>query len=475
MVGITSYGAYIPFYRLSRDEISRAWDTPTIGGEKAVAGYDEDSLTMAVAAGLDCINGFDPGSIGGLFLATTTSPYKEKQAAATVALALDLPREIRTADFTDSLRAGTIALGSAIDTIKSGAAKNILVTAADCRMGAPKGQYEQLFGDGAAAILVGDSGIIASVEGSYSISNEFLDVWREEKDTFVRWWEDRFILSVGYQSTVHEAVSGLMNKYSLTAKDFTKAILYAPNPRSHAALAKSLGFDIKTQLQAPMLTTVGNTGAASVLMMLVSALEEAKPGDKLLLAGYGDGCDVYVLQVTDEIRNVKDRRGIKQHLASKMMLEKYEQYQTLRQLIPVEHNPIIESALATAPAIWRERKKNIAFYGSKCKRCGTPQFPPQRICTFCQAKDEMEDYKFADKKGEIFSFTYQYAAPIPDLPLAYAIVDFEGGGRMLSELTDRDISQIKIGMPVEMTFRNMQIPGAFHNYYWKARPVRGEG
>ncbi len=475
MVGITSYGAYIPFYRLSRDEIGRAWDTPATGGEKAVANYDEDSLTMAVAAGLDCMTGLDLGSIGGLFLATTTSPYKEKQAAATAALAIDLPREIRTADFTDSLRAGTIALGSAIDTIKSGAARSILVTAADCRMGAPKGQYEQLFGDGAAAILMGDSGIIASVEGSYSISNELLDVWREEQDTFVRWWEDRFILSVGYESTVREAVSGLMRKYSLTAGDFTRAILYAPNLRSHTALARSLGFDPKTQVQDPMLTTVGNTGAASVLMMLVSALEEAQPGDTLLLASYGDGCDVYILKVTEEIRNLKDRRGIRRHLASKMVLEKYEQYQALRQLIPVEHNPIIEPVLASSPAMWRERKKNISFYGSRCKRCGTPQFPPQRICTFCQAKDEMEDYKFANKRGEVFSFTYQYAAPIPDLPLAYAIVDFEGGGRTLSEVTDRDISQLKIGMPVEMTFRNMRIPGAFHNYYWKARPLRGEG
>jgi hydroxymethylglutaryl-CoA synthase len=474
MIGIVSYGAYIPFYRLSRDEISRAWGISTIGGEKAVANYDEDSLTIAVAAGLDCIAGLDRSNIGGLFLATTTSPYKEKQVATTAALAIDLPREIRTADFTGSLRAGTTALGSAIDTVKSGAAKEVLVTAADCRLGAPKGQYEQLFGDGAAAILIGNSRVIASVEGSYSLSNEFMDAWREEQDTFVRWWEDRFILSTGYQATVREAVSGLLKKYGLTPKDFTKLILYAPNLRSHAALAKTLGFDPKTQVQDPLLTTIGNTGAASVLMMLVSALEEAKPGDKLLLVSYGDGCDVYILQVTDEIGNVRDRRGIKHHQASKMMLEKYERYLALRQLIPTEHDPIIEPVVATAPALWRERKRNIAFYGSRCKRCGTPQFPPQRICIFCQAKDEMEDYKFADKKGKIFSFTYQYAAPVPDPPLAYALVDFEGGGRIQSEVTDRDISKLAIDMPVEMTFRKMQIPGAFHDYYWKARPVRGE-
>ena len=157
MVLAVSYGAYIPFYRLSREEIGRAWDVCTIGGEKAVANYDEDSLTMAVAAGLDCIRGCDQSNIGGLYFATTTSPYKEKQVATTAALAIDLPKEIRTADFTDSLRAGTNAFGSAIDTIKGGTTNNTLVIAADCRLGAPKGQYEQLFGDGAAAILVGNS------------------------------------------------------------------------------------------------------------------------------------------------------------------------------------------------------------------------------------------------------------------------------------------------------------------------------
>ena len=83
MVGITSFEAYIPAYRLSLDEISRAWATKSIGGERAVAKHDEDSLTMAVASTLGCLKG-DGQQGDGLFYASTTSPYKEKQAAAII-------------------------------------------------------------------------------------------------------------------------------------------------------------------------------------------------------------------------------------------------------------------------------------------------------------------------------------------------------------------------------------------------------
>ena len=111
MAGIASYGAYIPLYRLDRAEITKAWGGQfPVPGEKAVASYDEDSITMAYAAAADCLTGIDRKKVGGLYFASTTSPYKEKQASTTIAGALALGTEIRTADFSGSLRAGTIAL-----------------------------------------------------------------------------------------------------------------------------------------------------------------------------------------------------------------------------------------------------------------------------------------------------------------------------------------------------------------------------
>ena len=113
MVGITSYGAYIPYYRLPRSVINKAWGRPGGRGEKAVANYDEDSISMSVAAGIDCLEGVDPKTVDALFMATTTAPYKERQNSTIVATALDLRREARNADFTNCLRAGTIAMLSA--------------------------------------------------------------------------------------------------------------------------------------------------------------------------------------------------------------------------------------------------------------------------------------------------------------------------------------------------------------------------
>ncbi len=120
MAGIVSYGAYIPWYRLGKE--TAGWNLPI---EKPVANFDEDSITMAVAASLDCVNGFDRDAIDALFWATTTSPYIEKQGATIAAAAVDLRRDILTSDITNSLRAGTTAMRSALDAIAAGTAKHL--------------------------------------------------------------------------------------------------------------------------------------------------------------------------------------------------------------------------------------------------------------------------------------------------------------------------------------------------------------
>ena len=137
MAGITACGAYIPIYRLSRDDIARVWGGGGGGGEKAVANFDEDSLTMGVEAAIDCLGSSDRSLIDGLYFASTTPPYREKQSASIIAAALDLRANIFTADFTDSLRAGTGAFRAALDAVNSGSARQVLVVVADCRLPAP--------------------------------------------------------------------------------------------------------------------------------------------------------------------------------------------------------------------------------------------------------------------------------------------------------------------------------------------------
>ena len=466
MVGITSYGAYVPLFRLNREALAKG-----AKGEKAICSFDEDSITMAVAAAKDCLNGVDRETVDGLYFATSTSPYREKSGATIVAMAADLRQDIFTADFANSLRAGTGAFKSAIDAVKAGSAKKMMVTAADCRLGTPGSAFEQNFGDGAGALLIGDADVAVTVEASYSVYNEILDVWRADGDTFVRSWEDRFALTHGYLETVGKAVSGLMQKYNLSPSDFAKIVLYSPDARRYAELVRKLGFDDKTQVQEPLFAVLGNTGAAFPLMLLIAALEEAKAGDCILLASYGNGSDAFVLRVTEQIGKIRNRQGMKGYLASKKVITDYKKYLIWRGMLPREEIPGPVRFLS-APAAWREGEASFRLHGVKCKVCGTIQFPPQRVCTHCHAKDQFEPYRLSDKKAKIFTFAMDYVTPAPEVPTVTTTIDFEGGGRMECYMTDREPEEVRCGLPVEMSFRRLLDKDGVRIYFWKSMPVR---
>ncbi len=473
MAGIISYGAYIPFYRLSRAEIASAWGMRAGTGERAVANYDEDSLTMAIAAARDCIKGIDTAKIDGLYFASTTAPYKEKQTAATIAAVLGLPQEAITIDFSGSLRCGSNALKTAMDAVDSGTRQSILVCAAENRLGYPNGPDEMTFGDGAAAVLVGGKEPIAVIDNYYTRYHEIQDVWRSDRDTFVRTAEDRFSMDMGYSKIMADCIGTFLNNTGLSNADFTKIAIYSPNQRQLRRLSQKLGFS-ENQVDDVLHSSVGNTGSAMCLMSLVAALEQADQGEKILLANYGNGCDVFTLTTTDSITSRKDRRGIQNYLVSKDMVTPYSKYLKWRELIQIQPaaRPPIEARQPSPVAQWREVPWELRLTGTKCRQCGTPQYPPQRVCLVCHTKDQFESYTFFDKPAKIFSFSHDYVVQSVDSPVTVAFVDFEGGGRLMCDMTDRDTSTVEVGMPVEMTFRRLYYVGGIYNYWWKCQPVR---
>ncbi len=472
MTGIIAIGSYIPKYRLNLDEVAKFWRTRGLGGEKAVAGYDEDCITMAVAASLDCLDHME-GDVDGLYFATTTNPYREKQGAALIASASDLKKETRTADFTNSLRSGSIAMRAAVDAVQSGSAKNLMVTLSDARLGAPQGKFEQLLGDGAAAVAIGGDHPVAEIEECYSVFNDFTDVWRTGKDDFPQSAEARFIDVVGYGPTMQDAVGGLMKKCGAAPRDFSRLVFYASGLREHAEMARKLGFE-KSQVQDPLFASIGNTGAAASVLMLAAALEEAMPGERILFASYGDGCDAFALRATAEIARARTSPTLKTRLAKKTLID-YGKYLNWRNLVPVEASSLPARSEPSLITRWRERKNVAALYGVRCRKCGTPQLHPIgqaiRICAVCQSKDDFEDYKFSDKKGKLFSYAIDQLQPTKNPPGVNGVVDFDGGGRLICELTDYELDKVSIGMPVEMTYRKMSQGQGIINYFWKAKPV----
>ena len=468
MVGICSYGAYVPKFRLGPD--TDGWPSSQ---ERAVANFDEDSVTMAVAAGMECLRGHDRQSVDGLIFASTTPPYAEKQCAAIVATALDLRQDIFSADVTDVLRAGTTALRMALDAVAAGSSQQVLVVAGDSRQGAPRSDAERSSGDGAVALLVGKESLAATFAGFHSVTENMLDNWRNPGDPFVRSWEDRFATEEGLERITAAAVGGFLDKHGMALSEVTKVALYAPDARRHTQLSRRLGLAAE-QVQDPLFGRLGNTGAAFSLMLLVNALEEAGPDQLLLALSYGDGSDVVAFRTSRGLPNQQPRAsGLKQYLESKRTIASYETYARWREVWTTEDAARRPSANPpSVAALWREADKNLRFYGARCNSCEYVQYPPQQVCVNCRTRGESSPIRLSDQPGTVFTYSMDYIAGTVDTPLVVAVVDFACGGRLLCMITDRELEEVGIGMPVEMSFRKLRVVGGIHNYYWKAVPKR---
>ena len=150
----------------------------------------------------------------------------------------------------------------------------------------------------------------------------------------------------------------------------------------------------------------------------------------------------------------------------------YYKYSIWRGLVKIQPMPRPEPISPSAVALWRDNKGGLILSGSKCKNCGTIQYPRQRVCINCRAKDNYEPYRFADKTGVLFTFSHDNLALSVDPPSTICTVDFPEGGRIMCDMTDRVVEDVKVGMPVEMTFRKIGDVGGIHNYWWKCRPIR---
>src|SRR5262249_2903012 len=280
----------------------------------------------------------------------------------------------------------------------------------------------------------------------------------------------RFFVDHGYRANVKEVVSGLLAKTGLKTADFARLVLYGPDARSHGALARELRFDPGKQVQDSLFGKVGNSGAAFAPLLLAAALEGARSGDRLLLVSYGDGAEAFVVEVGPGIEKLRDRRGVRWHLARRGEIPSYDLYLRFRQLLASEHDRRAGAGLS-ATKHFRDRDTDVSLIAQRCRRCGQAQFPHQRVCFTCHAKDEFDPVRLSDRIGTVKSFTFDNFAGSPNPPLVAGIVDVDGA-RPYLQMTDVDPKEVKLGMPVELTFRKIHEAGGTPNYFWKSTPVR---
>ncbi len=315
MIGITSFGAYIPRLRLDRMAIFRnmGWFAPAVvmvaQGERAMCNWDEDAVTMAVAAARDCLTGRDKLALDGLYLGSTTLPFADRQNAGIVATALNLRADILTLDVTGSQRAGTAALLAGLEAVMSGERREILVAAADRRETRTGYFYEMWFGDGAAALSIGAENVVAAFKGSHSVSYDFVDHYRAAGRRFDYVWEERWARDEGYARIIPEAVNGLLAKLGLSIGQIDRLVYPCIFKAEHRNIARGLGA-AEDRVAHNLHEECGETGTAHPLLMLVAALEKARAGDRILVAGFWQGCSALLFEVTEQIEGLVPRNGV---------------------------------------------------------------------------------------------------------------------------------------------------------------------
>ncbi|HVU60040.1 MAG TPA: OB-fold domain-containing protein [Mycobacteriales bacterium] len=442
MRGVLGWGVHVPHRRLDRTQIAAVAGTGGGKGTRAVASYDEDSTTMAVEAGRACLASVDV-SPQSLWFATTSPTYLDKTNATAIHAALRLDRAAAAYDSIGSVRSAVAALRGCFE-----AGKAALAVAGDVRIGRPGSADEAAGGDAAAALLVGDEAdgpLLAELRGYACVTEEFIDRWRVPGDAGSKVWEERFG-ETKYAPLAAEALKTALGYAGIGPEDVDALVVAGLHERACAAAAKSSGVAAEKVVDR-LAASVGNPGAAQPYLLLARALEQAEPGQTIVLLVLSDGADALVLTTTAAIATYAPRRLVGAEIIAGAPVS-YGRYLSWRGLLEVEPPRRPEPARPSASAAGRSTDWKFGLEGA--------------------------GGALADQRGTVTTFTVDRLAYSQSPPVVFAVVDFDDGRRLPVELTDVDADEVAIGMRVEMTFRRLFTADGIANYFWKARPTRAE-
>lgn len=460
MKGILSWGTHLPYRRLDRSTIAAVASAGGGKGTRSVASFDEDATTMGVEAARSALaraGGATPASI---WFSTVAVPYLDKTNATTIHAALRLGTEVGAYDVNGSVRSAVGALHAGLSSDAPA-----LVVSSDLRSGLPGSTDEAGGGDGAAALLVGGSThgvLLADFIGRGVASEEFLDRWRVPGDNRSKLWEERFG-ETRYAALAPSAWAAALSGAGLTASDVDHLIVTGTHDRANSSVARSLGVRPEALVDS-LARTIGNTGAAHPALLLASALEAARPQQVIALVVLADGVEVLLLRTTDALATFAPVRTVAAQVHAGGPIT-YGRYLAWRGMLTVEPPRRPEPTRPSATATGRSLAWKFGFVGSVDDE-GEVHLPPSRLDT--------ERRPMADAHGTIVTYTIDKLSYSLNPPVVFAVVDFDHGGRLPIELTDVEPAEVAIGGRVEMTFRKLFTADGIHNYFWKARPIRGE-
>lgn len=482
MPGIISFGAYIPRRRLQRSAVfeGNRWFAPGLKslakGQRSMAGWDEDPVTMAVEAARDCLGDRDRQAIQGILLASTSFPFADRQNAGIVKEALALGNAVSTLDVGSSQKAGTSALLQACHAARSGDGP-VLMIAAEKRRAKPASEDELVNGDGGVAMLLGPGDGVARLVGAHSVTADFVDHFRPSGRDFDYGWESRWVREEGFEKIGCAAVKAALSRHSLKPEDVAHFLVGIPGRGIAAALARKVGIRAEAAW-ADLGDAVGYVGTAHAVMLLALALERAAPGEKIVLLGFGQGADVLVFEATDAITSVPRGRCVSGWLEDGRPESNYLKFLAwsgglgleLGKRAEFEQKPVLT-------AQYRNRRTVLGLIGSRCRKTGTVQFPRSEISVdgAPMTAESHEDYPLADRLARVLTFTADNLTFTLDPPAYYGMIEFDGGGRMLAEFTDVEAPDVHVGAVMRMVFRIKAVDDrtGFVKYFWKAVPTAG--
>lgn len=476
---ILSCGLYLPQWRIERARIAQAlaWLEPPgaapVSGARAVCNWDEDALTLAVEAGRRCMAGVKEAVPAALSLASTTLPFADRSNSTLVAEALDLPDTLRTGDRTGSLRAATTALAEAAGGADEAAT---LVIASDTRLARPGSAAEMEYGAGAAALLVTRAAPpvgcepLATLSAAAHLSADFVDHYRMSGEHFDYRLEERWTRDEGALKLIPAAVSRALAMADTAPAGIAHLAMPGP-PGTARRVAQAAGL-AHARLHQGLREDCGDLGAAQPLLLLLSMLAAAAPGERLLLVGFGQGVDALVL-VAGQAAVAHAQRELAQALSRRRPEPHYTRYLAHRGLLSPDFGMRAERDHRTAHSVaWRKHRELTAFIGGRCAACGTVQFPKSRVCVNpdCRRTDTQAGERLAQTTGRVRSFTEDWQAYTPHPPYIYGNIGLEAGGNLLMELTDVEPGELEVGAAVRFVFRIKDFDGqrAYRRYFWKA-------
>jgi hydroxymethylglutaryl-CoA synthase len=472
-VGVGGAAAYAPRARIDADEVAAAWDRFRASGVEstAVPGADEDGLTMAAEAGergLDAA-GVTPEAVALLAFGTSTPPLDEEDPTPRLGEFLGVPADAGRRYVSGSTRAGTSALGAAVDAAP--ASLPALVVAADCPRGEPSSPEDHAAGAGAAALVLTEDGPATLRDRAEHAADYPGTRFRESGSDRIDGLGISAYDRSAYVETVRGAVEGL--RVDASGDDALDAVaLGAPDGKLPYRAAETLGVDSERLSEVTPVHDLGDLGAASALVGLVRAFDAGR--ERVLVVGYGSGAGSDALLFDGAAPPVVVADEPAESVS-------YAEYLRLRGEI-TGGPPAGGGAAVPVPSWRRSREARYRLVAGACPDCDALAFPPDGACRDCGSLAEFEHVRLP-KEGRVEATTTVSPGGAPPEfvpqaerggPFAVAIVAFERAGRTASvplQATDCDPERIATGHRVETVVRRIYTQEGVTRYGRKARPT----